>query len=900
MKGELIMRIENKLTLSHLKENKRRTAVTVLGIIVSVAMITAVFAGVASYLDYYERSEISMFGEFHFSIRDITDEQIEMLENDSRIKSVGLQESGNGDNNGVKIIGGVNERLSTGYIHRVNDAFYEQMHWDNFTGAYPENENELIVRQEFIDKNNLDWKIGDTVTLRTGRRYTPGEIITLTITGEYQYGEEFDERAVQQFKITGILTGSCKAYEIGDFYSAFSNSGGLYAMVTLEKVNPFSVKAIKDITADLGITGKNYKRTVYLNDELLAAHFSAEADSSLMKKIIPMGLIVLLIIMAAAAALIYNAFGLSLSERTRYLGMLASVGATKQQKRRSVYFEGFILGIIGIPAGLLAGIGGIALTLRFLQDRLTAFLSPEYSSDITMHTVVPLWSVMAVVLFSTVTIFISSLIPAKKASAITPIDAIKQSNDVKVKAKRLKSPKLIRKIFGYEGELADKNLKRNGRKSRLITVSIALSAVLFLSVNYFCTVFTASNDISSDVPYQVEADLSCSKYYDEFVKELDKISSIDRYYSITYYFFTYGQESISNGELIEPTNQDITKQDNTTQKYSGVWDNVSIYVNAVEDEDFNALCEANGIDYRKYYQYENDRWDINRPVVVMNNISHKEEDDPVFTDKLIGEKIYNGNFVPDENIVTEDGEIGWKEIEIEDEWYTYEFGDFVAYDDDNYLCHLNGARTISAYLPVSMSFPYSSQMLYDEQESTMCLLGIETSDHKTAAEEIKNIFDNNEEFADGSCVIDVAENMQTVNNTVFVLQLFVYGFIALITLITVANIINTISTSIDTRRREFAMIKSVGAAPKGFKKMITLESMFYGVKSLVFAIPISIGISYLMNVLVADGKIPFELNILMYLAVIAAVFIIVGFSMLFSMSKIKNDNIVEALKEDIS
>lgn len=894
------MKIENKLTLSHLKENKRRTIVTVLGIIVSVAMITAVFAGIASYLDYYECAQISMSGEFHFSVRDITDEQIEMLENDPRVKSVGLEESGNSADNGAKIIGGINERLSTGYIHRVNDAYYEQMHWDNFIGEYPKNKNELIVRQDFIDKNNLNWKIGDTVTIRTGRRHTAGEIITLTIAGEYRYGEEFDERAVQQFKIVGILTGSCKAYEIGDFYSAFSNSGGLYATVTLEKVNPFSVKTIKDITADLGITGNKYEKTVFLNDELLAAHFSAEADSSLMKTIIPMGLIVLLIIIAAAAALIYNAFGLSLSERTRYLGMLASVGATKQQKRRSVYFEGFILGIIGIPVGLLVGIGGITITLHLLQDRLTAFLSPESSSDITMHTTVPLWSVIAVILFAAVTIYISSLIPAKKASSITPIDAIRQSNDVKVKVKRLKSPKLIRKIFGYEGELADKNLKRNGSKSRLITISIALSAVLFLSVNYFCTVFIASNDVSSDVPYQVEAYLCCSEYYDEFVKELDKISGIDRYYSITYDFFSYGEESISNGELIAFTNQNITKQDNTTQKYSGVWDNVILYVNAVEDEDFNALCEANGIDYRKYYQYENDRCEINRPVVVMNNISHKEGDDPVFTDKLIGEKIYNGNFVPDETVITEDGEIGWKEIEIEDEWYTYEFGDFVAYDDDNYLCHLNGARTISAYLPVSMSMAFSSQMLYDEQESTMCIFGIETSDHKTTAEEIKNIFDNNEEFADGSDVNDVAENMQTVNNTVFVLQVFVYGFIALITLITVANIMNTVSTSIDMRRKEFAMIKSVGTTPKGFKKMIALESLFYGVKSLIFAIPISIGISYLMNILVANGKIPFELNIAMYLAVIAAVFIIVGFSMLFSMSKIKNDNIVEALKEDIS
>lgn len=892
-----MMKIENRLTLSHLKENKRRTIITVLGIIVSVAMITAVFVGIASYLDYYERSNISITGDFHFEISDITDEQIEMLNNDSRVELVGLQEVGNSYYSGAKISNGVNERLSTGYINRGNRAFYEQMHWDNLIGDFPANEGELVLHQEFIDQNNLDWKIGDTVTLSTGRRYIPGHIIILTQTGSYAYGEEFDKKGEQQFKIVGILTGNCKAEQIGDFYSGLDENRGVNALVTLKKVTPFSISTIKDIAGSLGITGRMYHKTVFLNSEILETHFCAEGDSDLMKKIMPMGFIVLFIIMIAAVTLIYNAFGMSLAERTRYMGMLASVGATKTQKRKSVYFEGFILALIGIPAGLLAGIGGMAFIIYLLKDSISSFLSTESSADITMHTVVPLWSILAVVLFSVITILISSFIPAKRASAITPIEAIRQSNDVQVKAKRLKSSKVIRKIFGYEGELANKNLKRNGRKSRIITISIALSVVLFLSVNYFCTVFIASNNTHTDIPYQIEIGLADSKNYDEFVKELNKISCIDRYYSVAYTSFWYGEDAVSNEDF---TNQNITLHNNTTKKYSALWDDAVLYINEIDDEDFNALCEANGIDYRKYYQQGNDRVYSNRMVLVMNNISHEEGDDPVFTDKLIGEKIYNGNFVPDESTMTEDGDFEWKEIEIEDEWDTYEVGDLVEYDDDNYLCHLNPSRTISAYLPVSMSISLSKEILSDDQNSVMYYFGAETDDHKGAAEEINSIFDNNEKIADGSCVNDVVENYQEINNIVFVLQVFVYSFIALITLITLANIINTISTSMDNRRKEFAMIKSVGIAPKGFKKMIALESVFYGLKGLFFAIPISIGISYLLNILVADGKIPFEINIPMYIAVIAAVFIITAFSMLFSMSKIKKDNIIEVLKEDIS
>ena len=149
-------------------------------------------------------------------------------------------------------------------------------------------------------------------------------------------------------------------------------------------------------------------------------------------------------------------------------------------------------------------------------------------------------------------------------------------------------------------------------------------------------------------------------------------------------------------------------------------------------------------------------------------------------------------------------------------------------------------------------------------------------------------------------VNDYVESMEMVNTLLFALEVFTYGFITLITLITLANIINTISTSIDMRRKEFAMLKSVGTTQKGFYKMVNLESLFYGLRALVFGIPISIAVSYLMNHQLGSDAIPFEINWLMYLAVIAAVFIIIGVSMLYSVSKLKNDSIVETLKEEIN
>src|SRR5690625_6655235 len=152
------------------------------------------------------------------------------------------------------------------------------------------------------------------------------------------------------------------------------------------------------------------------------------------------------------------------------------------------------------------------------------------------------------------------------------------------------------------------------------------------------------------------------------------------------------------------------------------------------------------------------------------------------------------------------------------------------------------------------------------------------------------------------------DNMHVINHhkirqeeaqIILLISVFTYGFIALITAISVANIFNTISTSISLRKREFGMLKSVGMTPKGFNKMINYESIFYGAKSLLYGLPISIGIMYLIHKSMMDSfAYPFSLPWLRIFYVIVVVFIIVGSAMLYSSSKVKKENIIDALKQD--
>lgn len=853
------MNIVNKLTLRHLKENKGRTVITTLGICVSVAMITAVFVAIASFVNLFGDIELMSGGHKH-AIFTVNQQQLQELKEDERIARVGVRVSG--DANQFQLEERTTDRTGTGDIYIGDKTNLEQMLTGEYEGTVPENENEIAVEQSLIEKNNLDWKIGDTVTIPLGYRYyndkESGE--QMVIGGGYYGSEEFEYTDIKEFKITAILHDNpatimykiIQGFDSGSLKLAPNETADAY--IELKEVNYKSLDVINDIIKDCNI------QDYVINDDYLETKFAIDENSTLMTSIIPMAVIVLVIIMIASVVLIYNAFGMSLSERVRYLGMLASVGATRSQKKKSVYYEGFILGAVGIPVGILAGIAGIGITLKAVGSKIisTGMILGVSDSNMDMKVVVPLWAIVGIVIFSLLTIFISSFIPSRKASNITPIDAIRQNNEIRIKAKKLKSPKIVRLIFGYEGELAYKNLKRNGRKSRVITASIALSVILFLSCNYFCSVFTRAMDIEMDIPYQIQVMLNY-EHKDEFLKELENISDIDDYYCVSSSCSVLSKEN-GGDETLE-------NEDFLSKTYSKLFNSqIYMYVNYIDDEDFNQLCRDNGIDYKEYYG------DTAR-ALIMNNVSHTADSADVFNNKVIGTQLASFG----ENKIVVNG--------------------FVKYNENSYVCNLNPKNTISLYVPNSV---WRNVIYKDMKDSDISsyLVGIETKQHEEVTEKIENMLDESD-YGD-TYVQDYVETLQMMNTLAFVLQVFVYGFIALITLITVANIVNTISTGIAMRRKEFAMLKSVGTTPKGFNKMISLESVFYGLKALAAGLPLSILISFAMNKALGENTIPFEINWLLYLAVVVVVFVIVGFTMLYAVSKLRDDSIVETLKEEIN
>lgn len=858
------MNIANKLTYRHLKENKGRTVVTTLGICVSVAMITAVFVAMASFLNLFgEISKISS-GNWDACYYYLNQSQIEQVEKDSRISKVGLKYGS--ENKSFQIKNPTSYKRGTADMIIGDKSYFEMVLTGNFDGKVPANENEVAVEKNFLDKNGLkDAKVGDKIVLTQGQRQLDDGSY---VTGSYfDKGEKFvpsgDEK---EYTITAILHTN-PATKYSSVWRGISEdeikNGDICAYFTLAKQNSSAYSTIEAIQ-------KDYKIDAYqANEDVLASYLSGRQDGFLVT-MLPIVLVVLILIVIASVMLIYNAFGMSLSERVRYLGMLASVGATKSQKRKSIYFEGAILGAIGIPVGILAGILGIGITLKLVGHKIisTGMIVGVNDSNMQMKTVVPAWAIIGIILVSIFTIFISAFIPARKASKITPIDAIRQRQEIKVKPKKLKAPKYIKKIFGYEGELAYKNLKRNGKKSRLITVSIALSIVLFISCNYFCSMFIQASGYEKTIPYQIYAVISL-EHKKELEDALDKMQNVDKYY------VDMVNSNYSLGKKGNLKDTDIKNLSHYNSSYAKLFENgsVTMAIHYIDDSEFNKLCQNNDIDYNSFYGK-------NVKCLLLNNLTHKQDTSKVFNNSIIGQHIAERDEFVNEG----------------DEPLDFEVGGLVKYDKNSLPCSFVPANVVGVFVPYSQYVNVIEKGL--EPNDVKLAMCIETDEHKEVAENLTTLLNEND-FG-GNYVLDNVDALETMNTVMFIIQVFVYGFITLISLITIANIINTISANIALRRKEFAMLKSVGTTPKGFSKMVSLESVFYALKAVIFGVPISVLISVVLNKMLGESSIPYHFDIKLYLSVIIIVFVLISITMIYSVRKLKDDNIIEALKEDIS
>lgn len=870
--------IVGKLTLRHLKENKKRTIITIFGVIVSVAMITAVTTSVSSFFNMMGNVTEVQAGDWIGYYSNVDAEKIQIAKDYDNIADVVVcKDIGNYMAGGEMAKDGRN-LLS---VRAQPSGSFDHVSGQLVEGTFPTKPNEMMLEKAFIKNNKLDWKVGDTVTLSQLQRfYADGEGAVSQFAAYLPEEQSYEQTGQAEFKITGTFL----SYAASDYNAVTAFNPSTVKMgetvdiyTTQEKLSFSSYSQAKDLGGAIGEYSsmnvhKDYLRyNGYLIADEAVTVYTATG-------------IVMLIIMLASVTLIYNAFGISISERSRYLGMLASVGATRRQKRSTVYYEGAFIGAIGIPLGILAGIGGIGVTFALIGPMFSGLFIGSAKAAEGLKLVVSPVGILISVLLSVITILISAYLPGRRASRTTPIDALRGSKEITASAKKLKTSKLTRKLFGYEGELALKNIKRNRKKYRVIVSSLAISVILFLSVNAFTGMMAGSYTVANDPsPYDIRITARTPEVkgaMQQFVQTLDGIDSVESTDCLPVYVI--GDRNLFSWE--DQTNAATPLVELADGRKSQAFNIVSL-----PDDDFRQLCQANGVNAQSFFE------DSGVPVLVQNYaLSYIQ--DPGGT-KL---KEYAPlNVKPGQTLSA------CTEQEM-------------TYND-------NGLRGVPEAPSVQMSVKaVTTQRIYKStstQEGPVMLLPQSVFERcfRDSQDKKYNIFLYTENYEALDDVIQERLNQETGGNyaighmynsslneqaekqLMLIVNVFAYGFITLITMICVANIFNTVSTGIQLRRREFAMIKSVGMTPKGFSRMVAYESLFYGIKALLIGLPVSLLIHTALWKSVTNtfqtGLLS-SINPWSYGIAVMAVFVIVCAALLYSVRKVRKDNIIETLKSE--
>lgn len=876
------MNLLNKLTLKSLQLNKKRTIVTIIGIILSTALIVAVSSLVVSArlsLIEYEKKES---GDYHYIVYDVPKEELKYFNNNRVIEKTYFT-----SDIGYAKVDSQNESKPYLFIKGYSNEVLESKENNLVEGRMPKSDDEIVISSHIKTNGRLYYKVGDTLELEVGKRYS--DDYELSQSNPFNDEEIFVGVTKKSYKIVGIIERLPYNEEAFDApgYTVITNLNEEQEKVDLFiRLNKDGLKdkekymseilGIKEETFKLYYSGtnkeiteedlrnaeediQNSKYEIKTNSYLIKLESSLLEEDSI-KSLVDVAVIVIIIIIVTSVFCIKNSFDISITEKTRQYGMLSSIGATKRQIKKNVYFETFILGLIGIPLGIISG-----LVATYILIIITNYLLKD-TLNLTLVFNLSYLAVLVSILLASITIYFSAMRSARKASLTTPIEAIRSNSDIKIKAKKMKSPKIIKKLFGIGGDVSYKNLKRNKKKYRTTIISIVVCVTVFIALSTFINLaFDVVNLYIKEQNYNISLNFKTSSENDP--KTINEVINMDNIkdYSVVRENDYY---SIVNPKLS------------------------SLYVKAtgvVEDGDFYIPIKALGEhQYNKY---------IKKLGLNYNDVK----------DKAILMNYYIGTYYDEEN-----NKVKKSEIEI----FDYQKGDVVngyldiraSTEEENIKSNLNfeiaaitnikpiGDYGSVAYLIVSDEF-YDNHLVTEGAYANRKFLYIDSSNPDKLQSDIEELIKSDK---DKYYVYNTNEDAKAMKSAFTLIAIFLYGFITVIALIGITNIFNTIITSMNLRRREFAILKCIGMTKKEFNKMIRLESVMYGMKSLIIGIPLGLILSVIIHKALMKGEfdIAFTPPYLAIILVIVFVFGLIILIMKYSLSKINKQNIIETIRNE--
>lgn len=884
------MQILNRLTIRNLKLNKRRTIVTIIGIILATALLTAVATMAVSLKESVTLRSKKVDGDFHLLLYDMTDKEKESVINNRQVESYyETHEVGYGVLDGC-----VNDSKPYVYIEALDSDTFEKAEINVTSGRLPEDDSEIVISSHIKTNGGVKYNLGDKITFDIGDRTYNGKKLYQNDT--YREDEQLEAKQTKTYKVVGI----CDRLPYGEE----PRTAPGYSVITLANkadtsLNKsdiylrFNKKALKDrydLTADiLGVdktlfnklnSGKLEDKEIQTLKSQLDKTHSYYINNSLIKYevfydssvafVYNMAAVVMVIIIITSAVCISNSFAISINQKTKQYGMLASIGATPRQIRKNVFFEAAFMGVIGIVAGIGGGLSAsyilVVLSNKMLID--TFEMSIVYAPS--------LLGVLLSIVLAIVTIVLSALVPAIRASRMSPIMAINHSEDIKIKSKSLKTPKLIGKVWGEGGVLAYKNMKRNKRKYRVITISIALSVSTFIALYGFMSLLTESvNRYAND---KIDLRVYMSSYKSMSVDEANKkvsniVNRINNETNITDFTFARGfYASLKDEPKYSSDYKEVNKYE------AGLAENNGYYISIISlgNEEYGKYikklgisketAQSGGILVDNTYQYINNGNDI----------------------KYFN--IYDGYKAGDVltyRIDTSNSSKSLDNSKSSDDTTLYDIR-IVALSNERPFGYDN-AYTSYGYLIVSDD--YMNRI--DTKNTDSTLLNINCDDPDKAQDILVNEFNIGQNY-----IINAAQERRNDEKLILTMKIFLYGFIAIVSLIGITNIFNTVTTGMELRGKEFAMLQSIGMTKKEFDKMIRLESVFYGSKALIIGVVSGTILSYVIYISAGESQLKYTLPLLaIVMSVIVVIILLLGI-MKYSIAQIRKQNIIETIRNE--
>ena len=855
------MNIIQKVTWKCIKAAKRRTMVTIFGVILSVAMIAAVSTIAQSFQDLMLRNARSNFGDFEMEFYDVPAKQAEKLVKDSRIK-----ESLISYHDTYAFLKDVKDAQRQYIQLQVYDM--EHLHLNALQlvkGTLPRQKNEILLSESFMETSGTAWKIGDSITLPIG--YTvqkDGSRSYSQWNSDDATGESFHQTGERTFRITGIMDDGKVHFGSQNyaFYLPFQGNEGTldnrYVISFTMKERAASIyEDAQQLAEDYGL------QDVQINpNNTLLMFYGINDDNGFMTTITLATGMVALIIMIGSISLIYNAFAISLSQRSRYLGMLASIGATQKQKRSSVFFEAFVIGAFAIPIGILCGYAGIGITFLCIQPLIQGM----FETMVELRLVITWQSVLV----SFIVLLISAWLPARRASRITPINALRQNQDVSIRVKDVRRTRWIRKWFGFSAALGAKNMKRSRHRYYATLFSLIISMVLFMTAYSFSTFISQAFSMAQgEIPADVTGGMNgySQPEGDAIREQLSRLPSAEE--------FLY-MESVMLQDHSTTAYSDQLQQllDEQGRHFDEPQQRLSFEIIALDDQSFARYAGEVNASMEDFAGSD-------AQAILLNKLTCKKEN--TFTDYRLLENAEKGMTLQaamDKR--SYETAIHIAAVSEVHPWF------MPANVDDIHTIYLitneQSMRILKKQLQLtqdmlSMKFQYRSSQPYAlENELTQL-----QSQHPAGT-----IFKSN---------IRALKDRQ--NQLSLFLNVFLYGFVALILLVSAANIYNTISTGIALRRREFAMLKSIGITPRAFRAMIRMEIMQYLGRTMLFGIPLTLLVIYgVYAVLQRNFAFAFAFPWQGLLFIILLLAALLFMSMRLALQAMKHDNLMETIRQE--